>query len=337
MDEKYYLSLDALVPICPFNQMRSHDELGNIETAFRALIETDLEKALYLINHETLPFTSLFLLRHDIEKHGVFDQLSLRNRTALSIVNEILLGKRDTLSIPCSYCDYIQTVHSVLKWILETGSIDDGLNNEYDQVLDITAILLIKTYGDKTILPTIVDIIFKRYAEGLFINDLAWAFFQSHDPNSLIFIADRLKSTNPKEVELARKLLMFCPSINDNSKTPEEYTAFTDWLKENSLFLYFTGESFQQSTKPMPYVVILEAKYLYKTVDLLTGRIFETFTENESRLLGAYKKLDIDTKILLANCSYKLHQRDLSTWRTWIGRPIENQIVIARSIMGVRQ
>ncbi|MDF2545359.1 MAG: hypothetical protein K0R93_257 [Anaerosolibacter sp.] len=335
-DEKYYLSLDPSPSTKLLRQTRSHDELNNIETAFRALIETDLEKALYLINHETLPFTSLFWLRHDIEKHGVFDQLSLRNRTALSIVNEILLGKRDTLSMPCSYCDYIQTVHSVLKWILETGSIDDGLSNDYDQVLDITAVLLIKIYRDKTILSTISDMIFKRYTKGHFINDLVWAFFQSHDPNSLIFIADHLKSEEPKEIELARKLLRFCPSIDDHSKTLEEYTAFTDWLKENSSFLSFTGESFQQSTNPMPYVVILEAKYLYKTVDLLTGRSFEAFTENESLLLDEYKELDNDTKILLANFSYRLHQRDLSSWKTWIDYPIEKQLSIAKSNREVR-
>jgi hypothetical protein len=336
MDEKYFLSLESLIPLSPLNQMRSHDELGNIETAFRALIATDLEKALYLINHDTSPFTSLFLLRHDIEKYGVMHHLNLRNRIALSITDEILIGKRDTMSSPCSFCDYIETVHSVLKWIWETGSIDDGLDNEYDQILDITAVLLIKTYKDKTILSTMADMIFHRHMNGRFINDLVWAFFQSHDPNGLIFIANRLKSETSMEVELARKLLKFCPTVNDNSKMPEEYSAFTDWLKENNLFLHFTGESYQQSTNPIPYVVILEAKYLYKTVDLLTGKTFETFTESESFLLDVYKKLDIDTKICLANFSYRLHQRDIAAWKTWLDYPIEKQLVIAQSNMGVR-
>ncbi len=337
-DEKYYLSLRASDNLRPVDTIQSRSKTYNITASFHTLVETDPEEALHLINDENLPFSSLFLLRHDIEKNDIIHHLHLRNRVALSIATEIILGKGDPLPMPCSSCDYIQIIHSTLKWILETGAVDDGLSNEYDGILDTTATLLIKVYEDKTILPTILDMIFKRHAKGLFINDLVWTFFQSHEPSSLILIADRLKSPHPKDVDLARKLLSFCPRINTIGHMPgeDQYTFFIDWLKENSLFLYFSGETFQQSTNPIPYVVVLEAKYLYKIVDLHTGRTFEACTEKESLLLDAYKELDINTKISLSNFSYLLHQKDISSWKAWIQYPIMDQIEIARGNMGVR-
>ncbi|MBB6217301.1 hypothetical protein HNQ80_003420 [Anaerosolibacter carboniphilus] len=338
-NKDYYVSLNSLDNLHPFDEMNSHGEAYNIAASFHELMKTDQEKAISLINGENLPFSSLFLLKHDIEKYEIFDQLNLRNRVALSIADEIIIGRKDTSAIQCSSCDYIQTVHSVLKWMLETGSIADGLSNEYDEILDITATLLIKVYRDKTILPMTIDMIFKRYAKGLFINHLVWTFFQSHDPNSLISIAARLKSENAKDVDLARKLLSFCPliDIRDNAPGEKQYAAFVDWMKENCLFLHFTGETFQQSTYPIPYVIVLEAKYLYKSIDLLTGKTFEAFSEKESQLLDVYTKLDMDTKILLANFSYLLHQKNISSWKTWIQYPIAHQIAIAGAAMGVKQ
>jgi len=56
--------------------------------------------------------------------------------------------------------------------MLETGCINDGLNDQYDEILDITAIFIIKIYRDKTILPIIAEMIFRRYKQGLLVQNM---------------------------------------------------------------------------------------------------------------------------------------------------------------------
>jgi len=149
----------------------------SIKSFFYQLSKANEKEALNLINDENLHFTSLFVLKHEIEELKLFQKLNIRNRIALRITNEILLSKKNISDVEYLSFGGIQAVHSVLKWMLETGCIKDGLNDQYDEVLDITAIFLIKIYRDKTVLPIISEMIFRRYKQGLLIHDLAWAFF----------------------------------------------------------------------------------------------------------------------------------------------------------------
>ena len=170
----------------------------------------------------------------------------------------------------------------------------------HDEFLDVTAMLLIKVHKDKTILPIIVDMIFFRNREGLFNHDLIWAFFQARDPYSLMLIANYLGSEDVKDVKLACKLLDFVPSIDMTmgKDSKKQYIAFFNWLKENYPFLYFTGESFQRTSKPIPYIVALDAKYLCRQVSLYTGKPLIPYTEKENNLLGYFNNLDENNKLL---------------------------------------
>ena len=213
-----------------------------LKTAFRKLCEGEM--AVGLINDKRLLFASLFTLLPEIEEFDLYKHLNLRNTIAIKICKKIL--KADTLLTESS-----EEIISTLKWIMTTGANDDGLNSEYDRILDGTAAILIITYYDKTILPIIADMIFKRNRKGAFIHDLVWAFFKANIPETLRIIAGFLRSANKDDIDLACKLLNI---------EPIKYTAYLSWFKENYPNLVFTGESFNLTSNPQPVIVDLEVK-----------------------------------------------------------------------------
>jgi hypothetical protein len=325
--------------INPLDKIRLTNGIDELKNSFIKLIKTNNGEAVNLLNAENLHFPTLFLLKIEIDNLNIFDNLNLRNRTAIELTNQILEKNKKSSINKYVSSDLAQIAYSVLKWIFDTGFYDDGLSNEYDEVLDITAILLIKIYKDQTILPIIADMIFDRNRKGLFNHNLVWAFFESKDPNSLIMIANRLLSTEAKDVELASKLLSFIPGIekNNNASKEKKYTSFLNWLEENNPFLYSTGQSLQQVNRPITYVIDLGAKYLNEYVASDTGKTLKSFTYKEAKLLNEFSKLDNDTKLLLANFSSMLYQKDRNQWNKWIHYPIKEQIRIAKSMMGGEQ
>ncbi|SKC88025.1 hypothetical protein [Maledivibacter halophilus] len=329
----------SLNSINPLDRIRINEGIDSLKTYFNALAKNNKEEAVNLINAENLYFPSLFVLRNDIDTLGLFYNLNIRNKVSIEITDEILEGKKKVSVNEYISSDFAQIAYSVLKWIFETGFSNDGLSNEYDEVLDITAIILTKIYKEKTILPDLADMIFDRNRKGLFNHDLVWAFFESRDPHSLIMIANRLLSRDEKDVELASKLLSFIPGIEKNSIISKEkkYTSFLKWLEENSPFLYFTGQSLQQVNRPITYKIALEAKYLNKNVSVDTGKTLKSLKDEEYMLLNEFNKQDNDTKLLLSNFSNILHAKNKSIWEEWIQYPISRQIAIAKAMMGGQQ
>lgn len=311
--------------------------VDSVRSFFHQLTKANEKEALNLINDENLYFASLFVLKPEIEELKLFQKLNIRNRIALRITNEILLSKANISAVEDLSFDYIQAVHYVLKWMLETGCINDGLNDQYDEILDIAAIYLTKVYRDKTVLPIIAEMIFRRYKQGLLIHHLAWAFFESRDPISLSIISERLQSKELKDIELAQKLLSFVPDIGirDNIDIKEQYLSFLDWFGKNNLFLRFTEECFQQSSNPIIYRVVLEAKYLCEPISMDTGKILRILSAKECKLIDEFKRLDKNTQILLSEFSVMLHHNNIYKWQEWLECPIEEQIKFAR-IGGIR-
>lgn len=318
------------------DRIRKNNGPEALETYFDGLTKDSSQEAIDLINDYNLHFASLFVLKSKLSESNLIDELNLRNTIALKFINEILDGEKDISVMERISSDYTQIIHSTLKWVFETGSADDGLSNQYDEVLDIAAILLTKLYNEQKIIPTIVDMIFNRNRKDYFIHDLVWAFFESRDPYSLIMVANRLLSSDEKDIQLANKLLSFVPAISkdNNVNNQKKYISFLDWIEENSLFLYFTGQSLQQTNKPMPYAVDLEAKYLCKYISVDTGKPLKSLTEREHSILSDFKKLDLDTKILLSSFSNMMHHKDPIWWNTWINKSASEQIKIAKAMIG---
>lgn len=161
------------------NDVRISRSINEYRSYFYELLEHDHQRALNLINDESLNFTSLFLIKSIIKEPDFLNALSQRNKIALSIINELDTDNRNESRLNDFPLNYIQLVHSTLKWVVASGALNDGLNDEYDEILDKAAISLIKIYRDKTILPDIADIIFKRYERGFYINDLVWHFLKA--------------------------------------------------------------------------------------------------------------------------------------------------------------
>ncbi|HYF82510.1 MAG TPA: hypothetical protein VEB00_05735 [Clostridia bacterium] len=316
--------------------IRFEQGVTGLKAFFSELSKKDYKAAISLVNEENLHFGSLYILRPEIEALNLSDYLSLRNKIAISVIDEVLLGNKGIPPMKCSSSEYIQTVCSVLKWILISGFIDDGLEDDYDKVLDASSALLVKVYGDRTVLKVMSDLIFERNRRGYFYNELIWAFFESRYPYGLILIAAHLLSEQPEDVRLAQKLLGFIPGID--TKRPAAYerqhSIVLNWLERNYPYLYFTGESFQQSINPKPYRVILYAKYLCKAVSIDTGRTIEPLTEYEHKMLEKFIGLDDDIKIMLSGYSHMIHNNDIHRWNTWIHRPIAEQVEIASLWMG---
>lgn len=298
---------------------------------FIRLWEKDSKKAVDLINQDNLSFTALFLLYPKFKDLGIFEKLSIRNKIAVEFMDERILNKKQEDNLYSSKS--VQKQYSVFKWILETGAPEDGISNELVELLDTAAAILIKDYRDRSVLPIISDLIFKRNKGGFFIHDLVWIFFESRDIKSLILIGNRLQSEEPKDVELACKLLCFVPGLSDNSniKDDEKYAIFINWIEENNMFVHFTGESFQLTRRPMIYIVNHEAKYLYKMVSVDTGETMKTLNEKECELLDKFKSLDEYEKSLLSGFSLAMHRRSRALWQEWIQNPITEQLRIARS------
>ncbi|BAH05527.1 hypothetical protein [Clostridium kluyveri] len=317
------------------DKIRIDKGIDDLKNFFLQLSKKNLKKALDFINDKHLGFNILFILEEILQQNNLFNSLTEKNKVALLIVKEILTDKKYDLASEQVSFDYIQIIHSVLKWILETGFHDDGINDEYDQVLDITSILLTKVYRDTTLLPIMADMIFKRYQKGFFIHDLVWGFFECANPKSLNIIGERLLSSNVEDVKIASKLLNFIPGIDKVTTKERKYTIFLNWMKENSAFLKYTGESFHQTTNPKPYKIVLEGKYLCKSISPNTGKTLCSPSKKESNLLDQFKKLDSNTKVLLANFSFRIHYKNIYLWHIWREYSLEKQIKIAR--IGVLQ
>lgn len=303
---------------------------------FYELCKKDYKEAICLVNEENLHFGSLYILQHEIEVFNLNAYLSMRNKIAIAIIDEVLSGSKSMSSMECSVSEYIQTACSALKWILISGTSDDGLEDNYDKVLDVSAALLVKVYGERAVLTVILDLVFERNRRKCFYYDLVWTFFESRYPYCLILIAEYLLSKQTEDVRLAQRLLSFIPGIDANREAVGErqYSTALNWLEWNYPYLYFTGESFQQSISPEPYRVIPGAKYLCKAVEIETGSFIEPLAEYEHKLLKEFGELGEAVKKKLSNFSNILHDKNICHWNMWIHRPISEQVEIADFWMG---
>ena len=204
------------------------------------------EEAAKMLNDKKIQFPSLFVLRPEIQKSNLYAHLNNRNRASFDITEAIL-------------ADHISPEHrhdrASLQWMLETGYHADGLNEYYDRVLDAVAILLAKEHSDNACKRPIIELIFRRNRKGFYTYDLIWAFFEVSKPKDLLLIADKLRSTHPKDVELARQLLNFVPCLEEERSPALQHRCCVHWIMRNRDRLTYTGESNQQFNNPRRYAL----------------------------------------------------------------------------------
>ena len=281
-----------------------------------------------MLNDRRLTFSCFYILLPRIRELGISGILNSRNTVALRIVNQIISGKKALAG-----ADYLSAkrnrVYSVLKWILETGAPMDGYDDDYKNIMDVTASVLIFTYKDRSVIPQAVNMIFSRKKAGHNIHDLVWALFRSEDPQVLRLIAERLKSPDKEEVELACELLNIEDKGIDSMNAGERearYAAYIKWLEENDPFLYFTEEGYQFESKPVFCAVDMERKYLNKNMANRKKQPLFPADENESSCIQAFKALSDNDRELLARYSRRMHEKNEREWENWIRSPVDEQL-----------
>ncbi len=105
---------------------------------FLQLIRSDTRKAIRLINEDLLSFTSLFLLKPQINRTLVGRYLNKRNKNALLLTDAIISKNFWRFSHVSRIIG--NDTPSILKWILISGKDDNGLRSHYDKILDSCAL-----------------------------------------------------------------------------------------------------------------------------------------------------------------------------------------------------
>lgn len=315
--------------------LRSSKDRERLKKAFSKMLNDTPQRAAALLNSDTLRFPALFVLMPEICACGAFDKLNPKNKAAA-----LLCAVADPqLKLPDGVARELaenKTCQEALKWALMTGYKDDGLCGEYDRALDVSACYLERIYRDTSVLPVIVELIFRRNRKGQYIGDLVWALFSSKEPKILRMIARYLASPDSRDTELAEKLLKNA-GVNAYKDTPRsrKYAACSSWLKENEPYITFTDESFQQSCEPELFKVNLEAKYLCKKPsDALS--VMRSFSAPLSDRAEAFRHLSPEQQEKLARYSRYLYRLSRRRWNRFMSYPIERQLKIAGRRVGSR-
>lgn len=80
---------------------------------------------------------------------------------------------------------------------------------------------------------------------------LIWVFFMSGKPEALLLVANKLLSSDERDVSFAKELLSFIPVDESIKDIPGLYRYYLDWIKDNRDKLFFSTESFQFSSRPV--------------------------------------------------------------------------------------
>lgn len=312
------------------DQIRINEGSEKCKSTLSALVQKDTGRAATLLNDNRLRFPCLYVLHEPLRQQRIQRHLNARNITALRITNQIKGANT-------SNNDYLSpkqnTVYPVLKWILETGSAEDILEDDYEEILDVTVSVLINNYKEKEILPLVVDLIFKRNRNGSHIHDLVWALFRFHDPVVLKLIAPYLRSSDQKDTELANELLNLDQpkGLSVRGDGEKQYDAYLRWLENNEAYLFFTEESFQFSSKPLFCDVDLERKYLQKHASSYDKQPLSVLDTEEKECLTAFKQLRSDEQKVLSDYSHTLCSKSEADWKEWLHKPVPEQMNTAKA------
>ena len=315
----------------PLDRMLYHGGSQKLKASFSRLAQDHPEKAVARINHDWLRFPALYHLLPEIEKSGLFPELSLRNQTAVILCTNIRTKWQPLAEVAARLSVSEEFIGSVLKWMFLTGEGDDGTSDEFDHVMDVAAAVLIRSRRDTSATPEMVRLLFRRNRQDRYIHDLAWALFSSRDTRIFRPIAGYLRSPRRKDVELAEKLLRSGPEAEAPVRGGRQsrYQAYLAWLRENQPYLMFTGEGFHQSSEPVPCSVNLDAKYLCRQVSAPAREPPSPITGEERRRLEAFRHFGEDERARLASYSHRLHGKNKSRWDRWMAAPVDRQIDIA--------
>lgn len=315
----------------PLDRAWRDSGIRQCKNVFYETYQKNPQNAAALLNDRRLTFPCLFIFIPQIKSLRLLSLLNPQNTTAVKIIDRILRYE-EAPDRNNNSPFWENSVRPVLKWMIETGGLEDGLENDdrddYEEVLDISASVLINVYKDTDILPTVTDMLFQRYKNGGNIHTLVWSVFSIHEPAVLKLIAEHLRSPDKQEADLACALLNIKTEENRDrsAEYQKKYEAYLQWVEENHPFLSFTDESMQFSSNPVFCEVDLERKYIHKAHPPHAARAAALSEGTEEKCLRAFAPLSREEKTALADYSRKMYNQDVSRWREWIQLPVDEQL-----------
>ncbi len=307
------------------DDLRLHNSYEKTRDLFHRLYEQDAVQAVNMINDEGLSYPSLYILQPEISKHALDNSLSPKNRLALDVGRKLISHSHPD--------EGSEQVHDVLRWMLQSGSGATGLGEEYDTIMDLAALLLIKAYHDNDILSQVEDMIFSRHRKGLNTYDAEWALFESGDAECIAMVAKRLLSEDVRDVSMARRMLGFIPCFLEHDDARRQYQCVMQWLNSNRRFIRYTGESNQKCSGPRPFRVSLEEKYMQQA---LGEDDWNRLQPGGQEAVAAFKQLGETDRELLSEYSHYLRGTGMQQWRRWMNSPVTEQLDAARRWQGAR-
>ncbi len=282
--------------------------------------------AIKLADDGALSFGTFFTILPDLQRLQMQAELSERGRTAFRLCETILSGAKTGMGI----CPEMNGgCQDTLLWIFLTGMLDDGMDGDFDRIIDASAAVLAKTYHDESFLPALVSLIFRRNRRGSYVHDLAWAFLQSHSPKALKLAADYLNSEDGRDAELAEDLLHL-PHVENRQARREQHAGYLKWLEENGPYLLFGCAGFNATARPHVCDVDLAAKYLCRAVPDHRRIPKDGLSEAEKSVLEGFAKIRGEEQETLAHFSSQIHRRNPVRWRRWIRSPLDAQLKAAK-------
>lgn len=290
----------------------------------------DRKAAVRLLETPSLRFPTLYLLAPVIGGLRLYPELNTRSQAVLRLCARQSADAQpvSTAGPPAgSIAGSPEQTRAALRWMLDTGLSDDGLDDGYDQLLDTAAALLVITWHDTSVLPQLIPVIFRRHRRERYIHDLVWVVFRSRDPRILEWIARYLRSPRQQDVDLADKLLRGTLEAGDiPAGRPLRFGAYRSWLAENQAYLRFTGEEFQQSSEPKFCRVDWNAKYLGRPATPVGGKEPAPPTPEEEARRRDFEALAPEDRRRLADVSCRLRRADRRRWRRWMTAPAARQL-----------
>ena len=310
------------------DEIRKNEGNEQCKAVFKDICEKDIARAGLLLNDRRLTFPCLWLLIPQIDAFRLGRGLSPRSAMALRIAGAISKQPSREDDVLSRRSD---TAYAALKWMLESGNAEDGLSDEYEELMEVVISVLISTYQDVKALPIALEMVFNRSRIEHNIHYLVWAAFQSRSPQVLKLIAQRMASSDDHDARLACSLLgIVTPDACETAEIQKQYERFMKWLTENDPFLYFTGESFQFASQPAFYRVDQERKYIHRGTPSYDRQPVVPADGRERDALVAFSTLGDEEKTLLSEYSHSMHQQSLPEWKAWVRRPIDEQINTAK-------
>lgn len=303
------------------DRIRKTEGIEACKTQLQNLLQKDLRRAASWLNDQRLTFPCLYFLEEPLRNHRIRSYLNVRNGTALQLIGQVKDEKVSELDTKQN------GLQPVLKWIWETGASEDVFEDDYAEILDLTASVLIGQERETGLLPGLVDLIFRRNRRGSHIHDLTWVLFRPHEPQVLELLARRLNEADAEDAALAAELL----NLEEAELPEKEQEGYLRWLEENRPYLYFTEEGFQYSSRPRLCTVDLERKFLQKGTNSYEKQPLSDLEPEERESLEAFRLLDEKEQKILSGYSQSVHDKSLPAWKKWLRAPAEEQIQAAKT------